>query len=164
MLPKDVLFSGGVICSATERLKNEHQICLDSGAIPAHIPAEGAPINTYPCHFEGGNQLFIFSRYNEVRHLSSTPTCLTAYDVRKSGPSVKLNACLADFHRNQTAPPGKILKFTFQRTIEYVEQQWIFKDGRLYNEKWDGCLTVINEQVTFAKCADTMYQKFFWST
>ena len=64
------------------------------------------PIGTYPCHFEGGNQLFLYSRFHEIRHEVSESFCLTADDMRKSGPSVNLRYCQSDFHRNRTAPGG----------------------------------------------------------
>ena len=57
------------------------------------------------CHFTGGNQLFVYTRFNEIRvawDVRLLPVCVTITLQR----SIRLVVCVGDFHRNITAPPG----------------------------------------------------------
>ena len=109
MLASDAIKYGSLVCGKEvpeDMEQRPSELCLDTGMVPDQINQLGIGIQTYQCHFLGGNQLFIYTRFREIRHLGGRGVCLTAEDRRKPGPGVKLKHCVADFHHNITAPPG----------------------------------------------------------
>ena len=137
MFPSDVLNIGYILSDGGD--KEQHN-CVDSGNIPAQLPKEGSFLQIFGCHFRGGNQLFFYTRFSEIRHYGPGTYCLTAQllELEDQGkPRVNFNLCQSDFHKDIPPPPCEYFRVRLKLyyTVEYPLQPT--RRGVLY--KLDNC-------------------------
>ncbi|ELU01679.1 hypothetical protein CAPTEDRAFT_140956 [Capitella teleta] len=64
-VPSDAEASGEVRCKA--HFPKVSQVCLDSADIDPETSANGKEVQTWPCHGQGGNQMWMLSQNGEIR-------------------------------------------------------------------------------------------------
>merc|ERR1719245_601300 len=91
MFPRDVLFAGSIATAVYDpdnaTLVQEFT-CLDIGEVPGLINKRMSrdwevdtpshwQLAPERCHHQAGNQMFVYSRFQEIRHPTDPPYCLT---------------------------------------------------------------------------------------
>ena len=142
MFPRDVLFAGSIATAVYDPDNTtlvQEFTCLDTGEVQGlinkrksrdwdiDIPSDW-PLAPERCHHQAGNQMFVYTRFQEIRHPTDPPYCLTVMRQKKNkqkgddgevrsaqggeeqsargivGPVLAM--CQSDFHKNISALPG----------------------------------------------------------